>query len=185
MATVATVLREHGIPTTDDELAAAAEEGLRWVLSAPGATGLPGAEAALLDAAGLAEVPGAYAAAATESAGAYAALVATSLTVGEAAVLLGVTEGRVRHKIGRGDLYSLPTGRRRLPRWQFSDSGALPGLARVVRSLPPDEHPLGVLAYMTTSQAELELGGRPATPEEWLRAGGDPEPVSELAAALA
>lgn len=184
MATLATVLQEHGISASEDELAAAAEEGLGWVLTSLGATALPEGEGALLDAAGLPETPGAYADSARASAGAYSALVATSLTVGEAAQLLGVTEGRVRHKIGRGDLYALPSGRRRLPLWQFTGSTTLPGLAQVVRALPPDEHPLGVLAFMTTPQAELELAGEPVTPEQWLRAGGDPAPVADLAAAV-
>ena len=183
MATVLTVLRDHGIAATEAELAEAAEEGLRWVLTVPGATAVPTAEAALLDAAGLPAQPGAYVASARDSAGAVTALVATSLTVGEAAALLGVTEGRVRHKIGRGDLYALPTGRRRLPRWQFTDDGALPGLPTVVRALPAGEHPLGVLAFMTTPQGELELGGTPVSPVAWLRAGGDPAPVAQLAAA--
>jgi hypothetical protein len=183
MSTVVAVLHEHGIEATDAELATAAAEGLAWVLTNVGATALPVGEAALLDAAGLPEAPGAYAAAATATAGAYTALVATSLTVGEAALLLSVTEGRVRHKIGRGDLYALPSGRRRLPRWQFTEGGTLPGLAQVVRALPAGEHPLGVLAFMTTPQPELELRGRRVTPEQWLRAGGDPAPVTDLAAA--
>lgn len=183
MATVLSVLRGHGIAATEAELASAAEEGLRWVLSVPGATAVPAPEAALLDAAGLPTQPGAYTASARDTAGAMTALVATSLTVGEAAGLLGVTEGRVRHKIGRGDLYALPTGRRRLPRWQFTDDGALPGLPTVVRALPEREHPLGVLAFMTTPQPELELDGGAVTPVEWLRAGGDPTPVARLAAA--
>ena len=183
MSTLAAVLHDHGIEATDAELAAAASEGLAWVLTTVGATALPAGEATLLDDAGLRDSPGAYALAATSTAGAYTALVATSLTVGEAAQLLGVTEGRVRHKIGRGDLYALPSGRRRLPRWQFTEGGTLPGLAQVVRALPVGEHPLGVLAFMTTPQPELDLGGRRVTPEQWLRAGGDPAPVTELAAA--
>ncbi|MDP9183263.1 MAG: helix-turn-helix domain-containing protein [Actinomycetota bacterium] len=182
MATLATVLLEHGIKTTDAELAEAAAEGLAWVLTSVGATALPAGEAALLDEAGLPDTPGAYGVSATASAGAYAALAATSLTVAEAARLLGITEGRVRHKIGRGDLYALPSGRRRLPAWQFTADGTLPGLAQVVRALPQGEHPLGVLAFVTTPQPELELAGTPSTPEQWLRAGGDPGPVTELAA---
>ncbi|HTL23699.1 MAG TPA: hypothetical protein VL281_06640 [Mycobacteriales bacterium] len=183
MSTVRTVLRHHGIEATEDELAAATEEALRWVLSVPGATAVPAAEAALLDAGGLPEQRGAYAASARDSAAAVTALAATSLTVGEAAALLGVTEGRVRHKVGRGDLYALPSGRRRLPRWQFTDDAALPGLPTVVRALPAGEHPLGVLAFMTTPQGELELAGEAVTPVAWLRAGGDPAPVARLAAA--
>jgi hypothetical protein len=80
--------------------------------------------------------------------------------------------------------FTLPGRHRvRIPRWQFTDDGALPGLPTVVRALPPGEHPLGVLAFMTTPQGELELAGTPVSPVQWLRAGGDPAPVAELAAA--
>lgn len=183
MGSLLALLRDHGVDADEAELVEAAEAGLGWVLTATGTTGLPAAEAALLDAAGLPEAPGAYAASATAATGAFAALAATSLTVAEAAQRLGVTEGRVRHKIGRGDLYALPTGRRRLPLWQFTPTGTLPGLAAVVRALPADEHPLAVLAFMTTPQPELEVQGRAVTPEQWLLAGGDPEPVAALASA--
>src|SRR5690348_10067758 len=109
MATMLAVLHDHGVDVDEAELAAAVEAGLGWVLTTPGSVTLPPGEGDLLDASGLPDKPGAYAEAAATAAGAYAALVATSLTAGEAAVRLGVTEGRVRHKIGRGDLYSLPS----------------------------------------------------------------------------
>jgi len=175
------VLHRRGIDVSEAELADATDEGFGWVLTGLDATALPVDEAAVLDAAGLPHEPGAYARSAVASAGAYAALVSTALTVGEAAQLLGVTEGRVRHKIARQDLSALPSGRRRLPRWQFTEQGPLPGLAVVLRALDPQAHPLATLAFMTTAQPELELVGEPVSPERWLRAGGDPAPVAELA----
>ncbi len=181
--TLPEVLREHGIDVTEQEIAQATETGLRWVLTAPGTTALPKDEATVLDAAGLPDQPGAYAHAAATATGAYAALVSTALTVSEAARLLGVTEGRVRHRIARRDLYALASGRRRLPRWQFTDGGVLPGLHVVLRGFAQDEHPLAALAFMTTGQPELVLDDSPVSPEQWLRAGGDPAPVAALAAA--
>ena len=179
--TLVQLLRDHGLDTDEDELVGATATGLARLLTPPGSTALPTAEAALLDTAGLGEAPGSYARAAAAAAGTYAALVATALTVGEAAARLGISDGRVRHRIAARELYALPSGRRRLPAWQFSDGGVLPGLPTVLRSLDPDTHPLAVLAFISTPQPELELDGRPATPEQWLRAGGDPTPVAELA----
>jgi hypothetical protein len=183
--TLTDLLRRHGLDVDEAELAEAAAAGLSRLLTAPGATALPPAEAELLDAAGLPDVPGAYAHTAAEAAGTYAALVATSLTVGEAAARLGISEGRVRHRIAGRELHSLPSGRRRLPAWQFTGTGVLAGLPTVLRAIDPAEHPLAVLAFLTTPQPELELDGRPATPEQWLRAGGDPAPVAELAGSRA
>jgi hypothetical protein len=181
--TLSEMLRGHGVDVDETELAEAMSAGLARLLTAPGATTLPPAEADLLDAAGLGDASGAYAHAAATAAGTYAALVATALTVGEAATRLGITEGRVRHRIAARELYALPSGRRRLPAWQFTERGVLPGLAAVLRASDPAEHPLSVLAFLTTPQPDLELDGRPATPEQWLRAGGDAAPVAELAAA--
>lgn len=182
MLTLVDVLLEHGVEVSEAELAEATEDGFGWVLTGLEATALPVDEATLLDAAGLSDEPGAYARSAVAAAGAYAALVASALTVGEAARLLGVTEGRVRHKIARRDLSALPSGRRRLPRWQFTDNGALPGLSVVLRALDQHEHPLATLAFITSAQPELALDGETVTPQDWLRAGGDPTPVAELAA---
>jgi hypothetical protein len=36
---------------------------------------------------------------------------------------------------------------------------------------------------MTTALGELVVAGTPVSPVQWLRAGGDPAPVAELAAA--
>ena len=181
--TLTEVLRDRGLDVDETELAAATEAGLARLLTAPGSTALPAADADLLDAAGLADAPGAYASSAAEAAGTYAALVATSLTVGEAATRLGISEGRVRHRIAGRELHALPNGRRRLPAWQFTERGVIAGLPTVLRAIDAAEHPLAVLAFLTTPQPELELDGRPSTPEQWLRAGGDPAPVAELAAA--
>lgn len=183
--TLTELLRARGLDVDEAELAAAASAGLTRLLTAPGATALPAGDAVLLDTAGLTDAPGAYARSAAEAAGTYAALVATALTVGEAAGRLGITEGRVRHRIAARELSALPSGRRRLPAWQFTETGVLPGLPAVLRALDPGEHPLAVLAFLTTPQPELDLDGRPATPEQWLRAGGDPRPVAELAGARA
>ena len=182
MTTVADFLLLHGVDLAEHELADATAAGLEWVLTTADSSQLPAADAAVLDDAGLVDVPGAYAESAVATAGAYAAMVGTALTVGEAARLLGISEGRVRHRIAGRDLLVLPAGRRRLPRWQFTEDSVLPGLPKVLHALPAGEHPLAVLAFMTTPQPELVIHGRAVSPRDWLAAGGDPEPVAELGA---
>jgi hypothetical protein len=69
---------------------------------------------------------------------------------------------------------------------QFTAEGTpVPGLAAVLRALPKDAHSLTVLGFLTSVQPDLELEpGRPVTPLTWLSSGGNPDPVSALAADL-
>jgi excisionase family DNA binding protein len=109
----------------------------------------------------------------------------SALTVGEAAKTLGVDTSRVRHRLLSGRLTGWKDrGGWRLPAWQFTDRGVLPGLARVLAALPDDQPALVVAAFMTTPQEDLRSGSRAITPCEWLRSGGDPERVARLAAVL-
>ncbi|EHK87052.1 hypothetical protein SZMC14600_12333 [Saccharomonospora azurea SZMC 14600] len=116
---------------------------------------------------------------------AHAVLADSALTVGEAASLLGVDDSRIRHRLKEGRLTGWKAqGGWRLPAWQFTPSGVLPGLDVVLRSVPEDQPALVVAAFMSTPQTELVINGRPATPRQWLLAGGDPEYVAELASVL-
>ncbi|HEV8528855.1 MAG TPA: DNA-binding protein [Actinomycetes bacterium] len=111
-------------------------------------------------------------------------LVASTLGIDEVAARLGVDRSRVSHRISAGTLHSFTAAgtarRRRIPAWQLTTDGLLPGLATVVKAIPANAHPLDVSALMTTPQAEL--GDR--TPVEHLAGGGDPQPVAELLEAL-
>ena len=49
--------------------------------------------------------------------------------------------------------------------------------------LPADLHPLSVAGFLTTPQPDLRIGGRPVSPLEWLRSGGDVDPVLSVAEA--
>jgi hypothetical protein len=116
---------------------------------------------------------------------AQAVLAESALTASEAAKTLSVDPSRVRHKLAAGRLSGWKDQNGwRLPAWQFDGGGALPGLAAVLAAVPADQPPLVVASFMTTPQDDLVLDGRPATPRQWLLAGGHPEPVAALAATL-
>lgn len=119
------------------------------------------------------------------SVAAYAVLAESALTVAEAARRLNVDPSRIRHRLAERRLTGWKDqGGWRLPSWQFGERGPLPGLDVVLPAVPPDQPALVVAAFMNTAQSDLEIGGRPVTPRQWLLAGGDPVPVAALAATL-
>jgi hypothetical protein len=118
------------------------------------------------------------------SAANYAALLATSLSVEQAASLLGIDASRIRHRLADRTVYGIKErGVWRLPAFQFTGRGLVPGLTSVLPQLPEDLHPLAVLGWFTVPNADLPLGAgeTPVAPLEWLESGGDPERVAELA----
>lgn len=109
----------------------------------------------------------------------------SALTVADAATTLNVDTSRIRHRLAAGRLVGWKDrGGWRLPSWQFTGSGVLPGLEIVLAALPNDQPPLVVAAFMTTAQEDLQIGGAPGTPRQWLLAGGDPDKVAALASVL-
>lgn len=109
----------------------------------------------------------------------------SALPAAEAARTIGVDPSRIRHRLAAGRLAGWKDrGGWRLPAWQFTHSGVLPGLETVLAAVPDDQPPLVVAAFMATPQADLLLDGEPATPRGWLLATGDPEPVAKLASML-
>jgi excisionase family DNA binding protein len=117
----------------------------------------------------------------------YAALRAVALTEREAAALLGVTESRVRQRVGEGTLYAVRAGReRRLPRFQFADEGLVPNVGAVLREVPEDAHPLAVERWFATPDPDLILGDDevPLSPRDWLLSGGSAEVLKPLAREL-
>ncbi|MBB3053464.1 hypothetical protein FHS23_004517 [Prauserella isguenensis] len=109
----------------------------------------------------------------------------SALTVTEAATRLGVDDSRVRHRLKQHRLTGWKGhGGWRLPAWQFTAAGAVPGLEVVLRAVPDDQPALVVAGFMTTPQPDLPIRDTPTTPRDWLLAGGDPARVAELAATL-
>jgi hypothetical protein len=72
-----------------------------------------------------------------------------------------------------------------IPAFQLVGEGVIPGLDRVVPRLPPGMHPLAVVRWFTTPQPDLTRMDDPdeaaLSPADWLRTGGDPAAVAELA----
>jgi hypothetical protein len=109
----------------------------------------------------------------------------TALSVAGAAERVGVDSSRIRHRLADGRLAGWKDrGGWRLPVWQFTDAGVLPGLETVLAAVPGDQPPLVVAGFMTTAQQDLRTADEPTTPRDWLLAGGDPAAVARLVATL-
>lgn len=115
---------------------------------------------------------------------AHAVLAETAYSVADAARHLEVDTSRIRHRLAAGRLTGWKDQGWRLPAWQFTANGVLPGLDVVLRGLPADQPPLVVAAFMNTPQPDLVINGKSVTPRDWLLAYGDPKPVAELAETL-
>lgn len=117
----------------------------------------------------------------------YASLVESSLTAAEAAERLEVTTSRIRQRLQKPpSLYGFKDqeGAWRLPAFQFTDAGPLPGLGEILPALPDEIHPLEVLNWFESPNADLQLKGRAVSPREWLLSGRSVERATELARAL-
>jgi hypothetical protein len=117
----------------------------------------------------------------------YMALVGSSLTTAQTAELLNVNASRIRQRIEAGSLYAIEhDGEWRLPLFQVDRESRLtiPGLARVLKALPPDLHPLGVAAWFTNPHPDLRADDArdSLSPREWLTSGLPVETVVRLAA---
>ncbi len=116
----------------------------------------------------------------------YAALLATSRAVPESAEALGVDSSRVRQRLAARTLYGIKVRSGwKLPSFQFEPSGGtVPGIEEVLPRLDPALHPVAVHRWFVTPTPDLELEGESVSPLTWLRAGGSPRQVGELAAGL-
>ena len=116
-----------------------------------------------------------------------ARLRADSMSVEEAARLLGVDPSRIRQRLGGRPrtLLGMKVGRAwRVFRYQLEGDGLVPGLEQVVARLPRDDSPVGIHAWLTHPDADLEVNGKPVSPLDWLRTGHDPAPVAGMAGLL-
>ena len=109
----------------------------------------------------------------------------TALTVAGAAERIAVDSSRIRHRLAAGRLTGWKDGGGwRLPVWQFTNDGVLPGLEVVLAAVPQDQPALVVAGFMTTPQHDLLTAGEPTTPRDWLLAGGDPATAARFVATL-
>jgi hypothetical protein len=119
----------------------------------------------------------------------FAALLGSALSVAEAAEHLGVQPARIRQRLGGPPrtLYGVKRdGEWWLPRFQFTRTGLLPGIAEVIEGLDPELNPVAVWRWFTSPNPDLEgdEGQRAVSPLEWLRAGHPPAVLVSLATGL-
>ncbi|MFF1633502.1 hypothetical protein [Leifsonia sp. NPDC058248] len=107
-----------------------------------------------------------------------------SLGLSEVAELLGASTEDVDRRRVDGALFAFRANHEfRYPTWQFTGDPqrpVLPGLERLVQALPTDWPPAGIRGFMLTPQRSARIDGVPATPVEWLVAGGDPQVLSDI-----
>ena len=98
-----------------------------------------------------------------------ATLVHNSKTIDDAAAHLGVTPARARQRITAGALWAFDSGRHRLllPE-QFTDTGEVPHLDKIMPSIAQDLYPLTVQALRTQPQDSLVVDGHPVSIVTWL-----------------
>lgn len=96
-------------------------------------------------------------------------LVQRSLSVTDAAERLGVSTARIRQRLAEGTLWAFSSGPGRLlPPAQFTPTGAVPHLEKVMPLLAKDLHPLTVQALLTQPQSSLIVEGREVSIAQWL-----------------
>jgi hypothetical protein len=117
----------------------------------------------------------------------YMALLEESLSAAEAAKLLHVDVSRVRQRLRERSLFGIEhEGSWRLPRFQFERRLVIPGLAQILKALPPDLFPLDVVDWFALPDSDLQLESdtAPMSPREWLLSGRPVETVVKLASDL-
>jgi hypothetical protein len=118
----------------------------------------------------------------------YMALLEQSLSTQQAAKLLRVDVSRIRQRLRERSLFGIEyEGSWRLPRFQFDRHLVLPGVARVLKALPPDLFPLDVVDWFLSPNVDLEIekDAGPMSPRTWLVDGRPVEAVAKIAVSLA
>lgn len=119
------------------------------------------------------------------SAAKYAALLDTAYDVADAAVILDVDPSRVRQRLAERSLWGVKVrGHWLLPRFQFDDTGPLPGIEVVFPRVRPDIYLVGLYNWFMLPDPDLEVDEETLSPRDWLRARRDPHIVASLAAEL-
>lgn len=114
----------------------------------------------------------------------FMALLEESLSAAEAGKLLQVDVSRVRQRLRDRSLFGIEhEGSWRLPRFQFERRVVIPGLAQILKALPPDLFPLDIADWFVLPDPDLQLDSDAAapSPREWLLSGRPIETVIKLA----
>lgn len=113
------------------------------------------------------------------------AILASSLTTAQAAARLGVSEMRIRQRLTGGSLRGIHTSRGwRLPSFQFTEDGEVPGWDRVAKALPAELSPIALLSWLELPNGELHAGPKLLSPLQWLTSGRDPAKVVAISGQL-
>ncbi len=108
-----------------------------------------------------------------------------SLTVEDAAQRLGVQGSRIRQRLGDASLFGLKVKSKwRLPAWQFTSDGLVPGIETVNQALRRDCGVVTIEGFLTTPNVDLVIAGNHVTPIQWLRSGENPTIVASIASSL-
>jgi hypothetical protein len=148
-------------------------------------------EAELLDSAGFAEDPQAYAETAADVIEHMSRLYKTAYSAASVAKGLGVNDSRVRQRRLARTLWAIDDrGAWLFPALQFElvDNGddqttlkQIRGLDELLpRLLAEDLHPTAVAGFLLAPQSELRVSGQPQSVKDWLRHGGSTQPVFDL-----
>ena len=112
-----------------------------------------------------------------------ALVIANAVPLAEAAARLGVSDSRLRQRIGKGTLVAIPRRHGRgwlIPDFQLTDQGELPYLPRVLQGLQRRVSAETLDRVFRLPQDDLEG----LSPRDWLLSGHDPLPVERLLASL-
>ena len=86
----------------------------------------------------------------------YMALLEEGLSAAEAGELLQVDVSRVRQRLRDRSLFGIEhEGSWRLPRFQFERRVVIPGLAQILKALPPDLFPLDLVDWFLLPDPDL------------------------------
>lgn len=112
-------------------------------------------------------------------------LLTTSLSLSEAVVASGLEPEELHERLEEGRLLGVwLDGTWRVPAFQLTSTGLLPGLEAVLSKFPRDLDPIAVYGFLSVPQPRLMQRGRMVAPADWLASGGDPEFVMDLACTL-
>lgn len=104
------------------------------------------------------------------------------LTTAGVAERTGLSEAEITQLAREGKLYfRTHEGEQWFPGWQFTMTGILPAVDRVISVMDKTLHPLTVAGFFRTSQPELVIGGGAVSPKVWLASGENPQAVIVLA----
>lgn len=119
---------------------------------------------------------------------ALAGLIRTGLTTLQAARRLGVSDARIRQRLHDRTLLAVREGRSwKLPLFQFSEQGELPGWGDICPRLPGAVSPVAVERWLALPHPDLVAGEDELrmSPRAWLLEGRPAQVVAALASELA